>query len=87
MGTPEPLPQFVREHYEVHEWRHALAILRSDFPQEYNEIIDVLTRFRLQKSWINTGGGRKSKVSEWIDGELLKHGWKPKKFDTKITGG
>ena len=85
MGTPEPLPQFVREHYEVHEWRHALAILRSDFPQEYSEIIDVLTRFRLQKSWINTGGGRKSKVSEWIDGELLKHGWKPKKFDTKIT--
>jgi hypothetical protein len=36
---------------------------------EYRNIVDVLSRFRLQKSWINTGGGRKSKISEWIDGE------------------
>lgn len=79
------LPQFIRENYEVHEWRHALPILRSDFSAEYNEIVDVLTRFRLQKSWITVGGGRKSMVSEWIDGELCKHGWQPKNFDTKIT--
>lgn len=81
----EQLPQFVGENYEVHEWRHALAVLRSDFSAEYDDVLDVLTRFRLQKSWIVVGGGRKSKISEWIDGELLKHGWQPKNFDTKIT--
>ena len=81
----ELLPNFILENYEVHEWRHALAILRQDFRQEYAEVCDVLTRFRLQKAWITVGGGRKSKVSEWIDGELLKHGWKAKNFDTKIT--
>lgn len=85
MSPIDQLPKFIRDHYEVHEWRHALAILRSDFPAEYEDIIDVLRRFRLYKSWINTPGGRKSKVSEWIDSELFKHGWKPKKFDTKIT--
>lgn len=85
MGPIDQLPEFIRDNYEIHEWRHALAILRSDFPNEYNDILDVLTRFRLHKSWINTGGGRKSKVSEWIDGELLKLGWEAKKFDTKIT--
>lgn len=79
------LPAFIRENYEFHEWRHALAILRNDFPAEYSEICDVLSRFRLLKSWITVGGGRKSKVSEWIDAELLKHGWKAKKFDTRIT--
>lgn len=79
------LPQFITENYEVHEWRHSLAILRQDFPDEFTEIVDVLTRFRLAKSWLTVGGGRKSKVSEWIDGALLKHGWKPKNFDTKIT--
>ncbi|OHE74937.1 MAG: restriction endonuclease [Verrucomicrobia bacterium GWF2_62_7] len=84
MGT-EQLPEFIRDNYEIHEWRHALAILRHDFPKEYAEIVDVLTRFRLHKSWITVGGGRKSKVSEWIDGELLKkHNWVPKNFDTKI---
>lgn len=79
------LPQFVSENYEIHEWRHAIAVLRSDFSAEYDDLLDVLTRFRLHKSWIEVGGGRKSKISEWIDGELLKHGWQPKNFDTKIT--
>ena len=79
------LPTFIRKHYEVHEWRHALAILRHDFPSEYSDVSDVLGRFRLSKSWIAVGGGRKSKVSEWIDIELGKKGWQPKNFDTKIS--
>jgi len=79
------LPASIREHYEVHEWRHALAILRQDFPSEYTDVCDVLSRFRLSKSWIAVGGGRKSKVSEWIDTELGKKGWEPKNFDTKIS--
>lgn len=83
--SAEQLPQFIQKNYEVHEWRHALAILRQDFPQEFTEVCDVLTRFKLAKSWIAVGGGRKSKVSEWIDGALLAHGWKPKNFDTKIS--
>lgn len=81
----EQFPSFITENYEIHEWRHAHAILRQDFAQEYAEVIDVLTRFRLRKSWITVGGGRKSKVSEWIDSELAQHGWRPKNFDTKIT--
>ena len=83
--STEQLPDFIAKNYEVHEWRHALAILRQDFPGEFAEICDVLNRFRLQRSWVTVGGGRKSKVSEWIDSELLKLGWKPKKFDTKIS--
>jgi hypothetical protein len=78
-------PKVVRDSYEIHEWRHAPAILKQDFPQEFADIIDVLTRFRLQKSWITVGGGRKSKVSDWIDGELTKLGWVARSFDTKIT--
>lgn len=77
-------PQFVETNFEVHEWRHAVAILKTDFPKEFAEICDVLSRFRLKKSWIDVGGGRKSKISEWIDSELGKFGWKPKNFDTRI---
>lgn len=79
------LPQFIQDNYDIHEWRHALAILRQDFPTEYEDICDVLTRFRLRKSWLTVGGGRKSKVSEWIDSELLLKGWVPKNFDTRIS--
>jgi hypothetical protein len=81
----ELLPAFIREHYECHEWRHACAVLKNDFAQEWADIIDVLTRFRLNRSLISSPGGRKSKVSEWIDSELYRKGWKEKKFDTKIV--
>ncbi len=41
----------MRSHYEVHEWRHAIAILRGDFPREWQDIIEILTGFRLLKSF------------------------------------
>jgi len=75
----------ITDKFEVHEWRHASAILKHDFPSEYDDVCSVLTRFRLLKSFIDVGGGRKSKVSEWIDGEFYKKGWVEKKFDTKIS--
>lgn len=78
------LPDFVRKHYEVHEWRHASAILASDYPAEWRDILDVLGAFRLRKSWIATGGGSKSKVSGFIDDFLYERGWIEKKFETGV---
>ncbi len=79
------LPSFVRENYEVHEWRHACAILHQDFPQEWDDIIAMLTGFRLKRSWITVGGGSKSNVSGWIDSNLYERGWQEKKFNTQIV--
>ncbi len=84
MGT-ELLPDFIKENYECHEWKHAAAILKGDFPQEWQEIIDVLTAFRFKKSWITVGGGRKSKISEAIDSELYARNWIEKQFQTEIV--
>lgn len=78
------LPDFIATHYEVHEWRHASAILSADFPQEWGDILDVLASFRLRKSWITQGGGNKSKVAEHIDTALYARGWREKKFETAV---
>jgi hypothetical protein len=78
------LPKFIRENYEVHEWRHACAILKEDFPDEWNDIIDVLSNFRLRKSWIAKPGGSKSKVSGFIDSFLYDRAWEEKEFSTQI---
>jgi hypothetical protein len=32
----------IQEKFEIHEWRHATAILKSDFPTEFSDICDVL---------------------------------------------
>ena len=78
------LPPFVRKAYEVHEWKHACAILRHDFPNEWNDLCELLIQFRFKQSWISVGGGRKSKISEAIDSFLYGRGWVEKQFDTQI---
>ena len=65
--TTDLLPDFIRKYYEVHEWKHACAILNEDFPEEWNNIISVLQEFRLRKSWIVKPGGGKSAISSFID--------------------
>jgi len=79
------LPDFIQENYEIHEWKHACAILKEDFGAEWSDIIDVLTAFRLKRSHITVGGGRKSKVSEYIDNFLFSRGWVEKEFKTKVV--
>lgn len=81
----ELLPSNIRELYEVHEWRHACAILKHDFPNEWNDIIDVLENFRLLRSDIVQAGGRKSPISNKIDEHLYQLGWEEKSFDTKVV--
>lgn len=78
------LPQFLRDNYEVHEWKHACAILRDDFPSEWDDLVEVLTNFRWYRSWIAVGGGSKSKVASAIDTALYAKGWVERKFDTEI---
>src|SRR5439155_2250309 len=67
------LPVFIRKNYELHEWRHATAILRTDFSGEWDDLVSLLTRFRLRHSAISKGGGRKSEVSGLIDAFLYEH--------------
>lgn len=83
MGTAL-LPQHILDKYEVHEWKHACAIMQADFPDEWKDLIELLQEFELCKSWITQGGGRKSKVSESIDTFLYQRGWVEKKFDTSV---
>jgi len=83
MGT-ELIPSNIREKYEIHEWKHACAILKSDFPNEWRDIINLLSNFELCKSWILKAGGRKSKVADSIDRFLYQRGWVEKEFETSV---
>ncbi len=78
-------PQFILDHYEVHEWKHASAILAQDFPQEWQDILEVLSEFRLHKSWIEVGGKNKSDVARVIDSAFSDRGWRETQFETAIV--
>ena len=81
----ELLPEFILDHYELHEWKHSCAILKGDFPEEWTDIISVLNEFRLYKSWITNPGGSKSKISEFLDSYLYARGWVEKEFNTQVV--
>ena len=80
----DALSPFIRGHYEIHEWRHASAILAADFPVEFAEMQTVMEEFRLLRSSVMSPGGGKSDVSGWLDAALTKRGWVEKKFETQI---
>lgn len=80
----ERIPQFIRDNYEIQEWRHASAILQNDFPEEWADIVDVLTNFRLLRSAVVARGGRKSKIAERLDSAFYSRGWSERAFDTSM---
>jgi hypothetical protein len=81
----ESVPKFIQDHYEIHEWKHAIAIIENEFPEEWGDICEVLEEFRLRKSEVVVGGGGKTKIAKSIDNDFYSRGWAEKSFDTKIV--
>jgi len=86
----ELLPQNILDNYKVIEHRHACAILKKDFPDEWNDLIRVLTNFKLLKSHIARPGGSKSRIPGVIEdalneGKTVNNKWREEQIKTKFT--
>src|SRR5437870_3239053 len=53
------LPEDILKSYECHQWKHAAAILATDFPEELKDIVQVLRTVKLRKSFMTEKGGGK----------------------------
>ncbi len=80
----ELFPEQIRNNFEIHEWKHAAAILYNDFPSEWSDLCALLAEFKLCKSWITEPGGSKSKVAKAIDEFLFERDWVEKEFETSV---
>jgi hypothetical protein len=83
--TADLIPAAVRERYEVHERHHACAVLHTDFPSEWDDLMAALTELRLTRSEILAPGGGKSPISAGIDGFFARRGWQERSFDVRVT--
>jgi len=77
-------PQILSD-YETHEWRHAASVLKADFPQEWDDLLNVLTEFKLYRSEVETPGGGRSPIAMRIDGHFYNLGWREHGFDTEVV--
>lgn len=82
--TLDAIPPTIHEKFEIHEWKHAVAILKEDFPNEWKDLLDMLSALTIPKEWITTPGGNKSKLAHWVDSFLSQRGWCERSFQTAI---
>ena len=64
------IPANLRAKFKFEERLHACAILRTDFPNEWQDILACLKEFTLKQSEVLTAGGNKSPISKAIDAYL-----------------
>jgi len=69
------IPQDIRDLYEVHDWRHAAAILASDHPNEFDEICTALRKFRFTDEQVKKPGGNESEIPKSLSAILRPLGW------------
>jgi len=81
----ESMPEFIKDHYEIHEWRHASTVLEHVFTGEWNDVMEILSDFRLLRSDLAAPGGGKAKMTQKLDKAFYARGWEEKAFDTKFV--
>ncbi|HTV67302.1 MAG TPA: BglII/BstYI family type II restriction endonuclease [Rhizobiaceae bacterium] len=73
------------EGWDCYDWRNARIVLEHGHPEEWQDIIEVLSAARLPHSELAAKGGSKTKIATSLDSELYARNWIEKKFETKIV--
>ena len=76
------IPVEINEKYELHNYNNAVEILYQAYPEEFNEILDALTKFSITIQDITQSGGNESAIPKKLSSILYPQGW----TETKISG-
>jgi len=79
------IPEMIRELYEIHDYKHAAAILSNEFPSEFKDICSALVKFRLYASDIKTPGGSESQIPKRFSSILRPLGWIEESLVAKLV--
>lgn len=71
MTWKDYIPSEISELYEIHDYKHAAAILATEFPHEFEEICKALRKFRFSEDDIRTSGGNESSIPKKFS-EILR---------------
>lgn len=84
MSWQEYIPRDIAELYEIHDRKHAAAILANEFPQEFTEICEALREFRFTEEDVKQAGGNESRIPKKFSELLRDKGWKEKQLNAKL---
>lgn len=80
----EILPAEILERFELAETRNAARIIQATNRQEFEEVVQVLSDFKLLAEDMIVPGGRKSELATRLDTSFRELGWREGRHDTKI---
>ena len=75
---------YIDNGYEIIDYNHAIAILKYDFQEQFQDITEVLDSFILKRTDIVQPGGRKSPIAHSLDSHFERLGWAEKQFQTQM---
>lgn len=83
---PSVLPAAARGHWSFMETNSAAAVIKAVCPQEWSDIVAVLSTYRLDpKSWLKAGGNR-GDIAAQIDQQFYALGWRETRLDLETRG-
>lgn len=83
-GTSDYFPEPIPTKFRIYNYRHADIILRYGFPDEYRDLLEILTNYKLLHSQIVKAGGAKSAIAQGLDDDFSRLGWIEKKWDVDV---
>lgn len=85
-NDPQVLPKSASDHWGFMETNSASAVMKAVCPDEWNDIVTVLSTYRLEPQYWLKAGGNRGDIAEQIDSEFHKLGWNETRLDLSTTG-
>lgn len=83
---PKVLPSKARRRWTFLESNSAAAVIQAVCPQEWADIVHVLSNYELDPKCLLTPGGNRGIIAEQIDSEFSKMGWCAARLDLETKG-
>jgi len=78
------IPEDLRELFGIHDYHHAAAILKNEFPKEFDELCSALRKFRITTAEIKAPGGNESDMPRKISA-ILRPAWREEKLKASLV--
>ena len=85
MSLDQYIPEDIIELYEVHDFKHAAAIISKEFPSEFAELCTALRTFRFTSKNVIEAGGSESQIPKNFSNILRPLGWNEKNLSAELN--
>jgi len=75
MGWEDYIPDDIKQLYEIHDFKHAAAILANEFAEQFADICEALRDFKFSEMEIKKAGGNESEIPKKFSQLLRPKGW------------